>query len=416
MARVIVISAEPLAHLHSGYHQYTAQWFNQLAQDHELHSVVLRGGPPGAESGGDQWDVHCVSHRGESQKKLRQIQSLFSRRTMFENSMNFPGCVDGVNALVRSLRPDLVILNHLRAGWVLRHWNRPACPVAYIAHDCESDAYLSISQMGFSWPVKMALRWDAAKLRRLESEVFANIDGCITLSEDDVQRCQALVPGVRCHVVPPIRELPSPKPAQVASAGSDQENILLMGCFAWAPKRTNALWLANEVLPLVRVHRPRAVLRIVGRAADRLEKRLKDRPDVEIHADVPSIEPYYRDARIAVVPEAQASGVKFKTLEAASYGLAIVSTPYGREGTGLADGTQCLVAKSAAEFATQIVKLLENPALRRDMGTSARAEIERRFSRARVAEKMTEVTDSLLGTAVQATTDSRLLTPTTIGT
>ena len=325
----------------------------------------------------------CITCRAWTcAKRLRQVLAVCSPRTMQEMQIDFPGCVDSLTKLVQRLQPDLVFLNHVRAAWVARNWTQPACPVVYIAHNCEAAACHSLSQMGFGYATRAALRWDAMKLRVLETRILNSVDSCICLSEEDVVRFQQWSTTSQFAVVPPTV---APMKLSNEPRNKIPGSVLLLGSFDWAPKRRNAIWLATRVLSRVRARFPDATLRIVGKGANRLTQDLGNLPGVELHSDVAAVSPFYEAAQLAVVPEQQASGLKLKTLEAANHGVPVVTTSSGREGTTLVDRTHCLVADDETKFASAIVELLADDALRQRLADAAYQRVRDHFAPERVS-------------------------------
>jgi len=285
-----------------------------------------------------------------------------------------------------------VFLNHVRAAWVARKWARPPCPVVYIAHNCEAAVTGSLSRMGFNYPTRMALRWDARKVRSLEAKILDSADSCVCLSDEDAARFRKWSVCADFEVIPPAVDPVSTSPA---SHRKIPHSLLLMGSYEWTPKRRNAVWLATRVMAQVRARCPEATLRIVGKGATRLADELGAVPGVTLHSDVASVAPFYEAAEIAVVPEQQASGVKLKTLEAANYGLPIVTTSSGREGTMLLDRIHCLVADGEAGLSAAIVEMLKNPALRQKLADAARERVQERFSPRRVSALIDQLVSRL---------------------
>jgi glycosyltransferase involved in cell wall biosynthesis len=378
--------------VHTGAAIYTFDFLRYLAQHHEVHLVVLRGGPDAKANVDGSWGVHNLSRRATSAKRLRQILALCSGRTMQEMQIDFAGCVESLTQLVERLQPDVVFLNHIRAAWVARNWTRPACPVVYIAHNCEAAVGHSLSQMGFGYATRAALRWDAMKLRALETKILNSVDSCVCLSDEDVARFKQWSTTSQFEVVPP-----TVAPVRVSAQPRQNRSgsILLLGSFDWAPKRRNAIWLATRVLSRVRTRFPDATLQIVGKAANRLAADLGNVPGVELHSDVAAVSPFYEAAQLAVVPEQQASGLKLKTLEAANHGIPIVTTSSGREGTTLIDRIHCLVADDEEEFASAILELLGDDALRQNLAEAAHRRVRDHFAPERVSALVEQVVSHL---------------------
>ncbi len=83
---------------------------------------------------------------------------------------------------------------------------------------------------------------------------------------------------------------------------------------------------------------------------------------VTLHPMVPSVLPYYRGARLSVVPLRSGSGTRIKILEAAAVGTPQVSTSLGAEGLAVRDGEHLLIADGAEAFADACLRALADPA------------------------------------------------------
>jgi glycosyltransferase involved in cell wall biosynthesis len=73
-----------------------------------------------------------------------------------------------------------------------------------------------------------------------------------------------------------------------------------------------------------------------------------------------------------------------------------VSTPIGAEGIQCTDGTDILIARSAAAFAEHMVALLDDPARGVELGLAARALVERDYSDQRIVQGLTAFYQQLL--------------------
>jgi glycosyltransferase involved in cell wall biosynthesis len=283
--------------------------------------------------------------------------------------------------------PQVVVLDHLRCGWLagaaVRWGGRPR---VYVAHNAESAAYGSTAQFEPNPLLRAFLTRQARAVASLEREVLRSCAAVMTLTPQDAERLRVLAPAVRVAVIPPWTQA-APTPPQ---SGRDAGTVLLVGSFLWHAKRRNAAWLTGEVWPRVRRMHPQARLEIVGRGADRLATHAGAGSGIALHADVPDVAAYLGRAAVFVNPERQVGGIKLKTLEAAAAGLPIVSTPAGVEGTGLVDGTSCVVCRDAEQFAGAVAGLLGDASRRAALGAAAvaamRAHLDRPAFRAAVWE------------------------------
>ena len=144
-------------------------------------------------------------------------------------------------------------------------------------------------------------RREVGKARRLEERAAESYDHCITCSDGDA----AALAGVggpraagRISVIPngvdleEFRALPVPK----------EPRVLFPGTLSYAPNVDGAVWFCSEIWPRVREAVPQATLTLAGRRPAPAVAALAGIPGVEVHADVPSIVPYFEAARAVVVP------------------------------------------------------------------------------------------------------------------
>jgi glycosyltransferase involved in cell wall biosynthesis len=76
-------------------------------------------------------------------------------------------------------------------------------------------------------------------------------------------------------------------------------------------------------------------------------------------------------------------------------GKAIVSTPVGCEGLDVVDGQHLLVAATPHAFASAIVRLLADPALRARLGASARRLAVERYDWGTIAGELEQFYEEL---------------------
>jgi len=78
---------------------------------------------------------------------------------------------------------------------------------------------------------------------------------------------------------------------------------------------------------------------------------------------VPDLSEHLGRARVFVAPLFAGAGLKGKVLDAISHGTPCVLSPVAAEGTGLADGVDCLIANSPFEWADRVARLYTDNAL-----------------------------------------------------
>jgi glycosyltransferase involved in cell wall biosynthesis len=99
---------------------------------------------------------------------------------------------------------------------------------------------------------------------------------------------------------------------------------------------------------------------------------------------------------LAVAPIFWGGGVRVKILEALACGLPLVTTAPAAEGIDLSDGRSALFAERPADFASAIVRLLDDAGLRTRLGAAGRAIVERDYDWNRVGARLAGLYDDML--------------------
>jgi glycosyltransferase involved in cell wall biosynthesis len=150
--------------------------------------------------------------------------------------------------------------------------------------------------------------------------------------------------------------------------------VALMG---WRPNADAAVWLVEEVWPLVRTRQPGARLLLVGRSPGPRVQRLAA-ADIIVTGTVPDPRPYLAQARVTVAPLLSGGGTRLKVLESLDAGRPVVATPIGAEGLEDLVGEGVTVTTTASAMADSIVAYLAEPhRATRDGTRGSRAVTER---------------------------------------
>ena len=90
------------------------------------------------------------------------------------------------------------------------------------------------------------------------------------------------------------------------------------------------------------------------------------------------------------------SGTRLKILEALAMGKAVVSTTVGAEGLALKNGEEIMIADEPNHFAEAVIRLLTDPALRKEVGINGRLRVEQDYDWCNIGRELLTVYESVL--------------------
>lgn len=149
-----------------------------------------------------------------------------------------------------------------------------------------------------------------------------------------------------------------PEPSNESAAGGIRSpNLLYAAALDWPPNEDAAVWLVEELVPIMRRGIPDLRVVLVGYASARVQ-RLGRTTNVEVTGKVPSMLPYLNAACAVVVPLRVGGGTRIKILEGFAHRVPVVSTSVGAEGLDAVPDVHLAIADQPHEFAAACVRLL----------------------------------------------------------
>jgi SAM-dependent methyltransferase/glycosyltransferase involved in cell wall biosynthesis len=227
-----------------------------------------------------------------------------------------------------------------------------------------------------------------------ELNVYARADRVLTVSEKERETVSDLVNDrVLAACVPDYEEYPE---SQVPL--EQRRGILFVGNFRHPPNGEALEFLCWEIAPaLDRAGIAKDGIQVVGNALDgSLLDLCRSTPGVEPIGFVPSLVPYFAQARTFVAPLLSGAGTKRKLIQALMVGVPIVATSIAVEGLEINDGEGVLIADDREAFAREIGRLLESDSTWRQVAGRGRELILRGHGREAVKARLLEAVEPLL--------------------
>jgi glycosyltransferase involved in cell wall biosynthesis len=140
-----------------------------------------------------------------------------------------------------------------------------------------------------------------------------------------------------------------------------------------------AIWFVNNIWPLVREQLPDLSFHLIGSKAPEHIQSLHGN-GVQFHGFVQDLEPWLDDCRLAVAPLRYGAGIKGKVNISMSRGQPVVATPVAVEGMFVTDGEEVMVAESAQDFASAIVRIYQDEQLWNRISINGLENVRKYFS------------------------------------
>jgi glycosyltransferase involved in cell wall biosynthesis len=221
------------------------------------------------------------------------------------------------------------------------------------------------------WADAEALAYD-----RFAADWLPRVDVVFTASHDEKKLLSTS--GVPTFVVPNVVALPPVRPRRQRRR---LPTIVFVGTLAYAPNADAVTWFVSRVWRrLARALHHRVRLVIVGGNPPAAIARLRWQRGIDVTGAVADVAGYYQTADVAIVPLRAGGGTRIKVTEAAAYGVPIVATTFGAQGTTFQGGVDMLMADNEANFLRACLLLLRDGTLSRRLAARARSRVTRDYA------------------------------------
>lgn len=233
------------------------------------------------------------------------------------------------------------------------------------------------------------MKQGALEKKRREIAIYGKADQVWVVTEEDKKALFKAGVNVSVEIRPVIHDLPV-----VSSEFAGREGLLFVGNFNHTPNQDAISYFVREVLPQVRKSIPDVRLYIVGNDPGNEVSALASQ-NVVVVGYVPDLAEYYGKCRVTVAPLRFGAGLKGKIVESLSYGVPVVTTSIGIEGTGLADGQEVYVADNPSEMARKIADAYTSENTWSRLSRNGRARMEATWSHEAGRKRLREIISNL---------------------
>ena len=287
-----------------------------------------------------------------------------------------------LRALLKQETYDVMLCDFMAAAGVIP-WDWPA-PKVLFTHNVEAAIWRRHYEVATN-PIWKAISWrEWQKTEAAERTYLRLADRVLAVSETDRDAFASFVEPGKLAVIPTGVDVDYFHPTPVEETAN---SLVFTGSMDWLPNEDAILYFVDTILPLIKKQCPEVCLEVVGRSPSRKLQALAERErSLRLTGWVEDIRPFVARGSICIVPLRIGGGTRLKIFEAMAMSKAVVSTSVGAEGLPVQSGENIIVADTPNDFAQSVVSLLRDPNQRRQLGTSARALVQEKYSWPKVAE------------------------------
>ena len=167
-----------------------------------------------------------------------------------------------------------------------------------------------------------------------------------------------------------------PDVAPVWQSGERQHYVIFVGAYNYPPNAQAAVFLARQVLPIIRRSLADFRLLLIGQPAASINE-IGDLPGVEVLGRVDDLASYYAQCSCAAIPLFSGSGTSLKAIEALAFGVPLIASKFGLRGLSFEHNNQAVIAEDAVTFAGGIVRLASDPEYATRLAQAGRQHFQR---------------------------------------
>lgn len=288
------------------------------------------------------------------------------------------------STLLRQQRFDLCQVEYTQTGVFLSL--PPGAPGVLTCHDVMAKpAYRRFQASRGLARLRQWALWRATQIA--ERRILSKFQRVFVLSDEDYQWAERLYPGT------PLRVLKYPGGLDFVGLPRQEiaRRVLFVGALNRRPNEDAVVFFLDRVWPTVLSAVPDAEFYVIGGgASEAFKARIAYEPQARMTGFVDSTEEYYRTAAVFAAPILVGGGIIVKILDAMAAAVPVVTTHYGNEGIRATGGQSVLVADTPRAFADAVVRLLESPGLRQEIGEGGKRHVREHFSQEALARTLEE--------------------------
>jgi sugar transferase (PEP-CTERM/EpsH1 system associated) len=286
-----------------------------------------------------------------------------------------------IDGLIDDIKPDHIFCQLIRVAEYVKNKNIPKT-IDY--QDVFSKGVERRSHTA-SFYLKPVLKSEYKRLLKYENEVFDLFDNKTIISipdrdlipHPDKEKIEVVINGVDTDFFKPMK--------------SEKEyDLVFTGNMGYPPNVNASLYLANEILPVVRRQNPDITLILAG-ASPHPDVKALESNNIRVTGWVEDIREYYAKARIFIAPMQIGTGLQNKLLEAMAMKIPSITSPLANSALEAKPGKEILIGNNPKEFADHIIRLLEDKKIANELAEQGYLFVQNKYNWESATHKLEEL-------------------------
>ncbi len=268
----------------------------------------------------------------------------------------------------RTSRYDLV---HVSASSMIPYALEldPAIPVLMDFGEVDSEWWMQQAAMR-SFPGAGFFRTEGTRLRLAETAIARRAARCVVASPQAARTLATFAPWAPTTVIPsgvdPDRFAPALPPPSAPT-------VVFLSPLEGSGQVDEAAQCLRSLVPAVQTRISDVRFVIATRHALPAARRLERIPGVTLAAPIFDTRPFLLRAAVAVAPLPSRGALQTPIIEAMASAVPVVTTSHAADGIAATHGRHLYLEDSTPSFAQRVIQLLEEPALRHQIGSQGRS-------------------------------------------
>lgn len=278
--------------------------------------------------------------------------------------------------LIQKHQFDSVVMESIYLLPYLQIFKKYGIKIILRTHNVEHKIWSSLAENSTSLLKKWYLNKLSLQLEKYELENCKEVDGIISITEDDSLFFSQFEPKTHTTCIPPMVVI------NEENTNYDLSDFYFLGAMDWQPNIEGINWFIKDVIPDG----------LIGTefylGGKNLNKKDYQHEGITNVGEVENAVDFIKEHGICVIPLHSGSGLKIKLLENMALGKPIITTSEGARGVGVRNNEHVLITDDADEFRELMYKLNIDKDLRQRLGQNAKEFVATNYSEEKLTGRL----------------------------